>query len=147
MATPLRSPDAALPRRGIDHVTFGTRDCAAAKRLYERALAPLGLGLAFDWPDGGRACFGLAGERSSLWLVESDDPGRASLTLAAGGREAVDAFYAAAVAAGAEPLARPSFRPEYTASTYAASVRDADGNTLEAMCRSAVPPASARRAA
>ncbi|MGH2995454.1 MAG: VOC family protein [Gaiellaceae bacterium] len=137
----------AIPRRlevarraqGIDHVTITTRDDRAAKRFYELALRPLGFSVVFDWPDGGRAYLGLPSEPSSLWLVQGSDPGRAALSLAAADRSAVDAFYAAALAAGARPLSPPAVRPEHTPFTYAAGVLDPDGNAVEAVCWHADP--------
>ena len=143
MAVPARSEDVA---RGIDHVTITTPDVRAAKRFYERALRPLGFSIVFDWPHGGRAYLGVDSEPSSLWLVESGDPRRATVAFAAPDRTAVDAFYAAALAAGGQPVAPPASRPEYTTSTYAAEVLDPDGNALEAVCRSAEPLAGSKAA-
>ena len=56
------------------------------------------------------------------------------LAFAADGRAAVDAFHAAAVAAGAESLHAPRLWPQYHASYYGAFVRDPDGNNIEAVC-------------
>ena len=135
------------PVRGIDHVTITTSDCRTAKRFYELTLRPLGFAVAFDWPDRGRAYLGLPAEPSSLWIVQRSHPGRVSVSLAAVDRDAVDAFYAAALAAGGQAVSPPAHRPEYTAHTYAAEVLDADGNTLEAICWRAEPLSSAERAA
>lgn len=130
--------------RGIDHVTIVVRDHRTSTRFYELALRPLGFSVVFLWPDGGRANLGLPDERSSLWLVQGSDPGRASVSLAAAGRLEVDAFHAAALAAGGTEVSGPSFRPEFTPTTYAAAVTDPDGNLLEAVCRDAVAaPAAA----
>jgi catechol 2,3-dioxygenase-like lactoylglutathione lyase family enzyme len=137
MAVPTSRLEVARPTQGIDHVTITTSDYGTAKRFYELALRPLGFSVVLDWPDGRQANFGLSSELSSLWLVESADPGRAALTLAAADRSAVDAFYAAALAAGGRPWSRPAPRPEYTQSTYSAGVVDPDGNTVEAICRRA----------
>jgi catechol 2,3-dioxygenase-like lactoylglutathione lyase family enzyme len=142
-ALPNRKLEAVEPVRGIDHVTVTTRDCRAAKRFYELALRPLGFSVAFDWPDGGRAYLGLRGETSSLWIVQRSHPGRVSVSLGAEDAGAVDAFYAAALAAGGVPVSAPAHRPEYTARTYAAEVLDPDGNTLEAICWRAEPLAAA----
>jgi catechol 2,3-dioxygenase-like lactoylglutathione lyase family enzyme len=128
---------------GIDHVTVAVRDVRAAKRFYELALRPLGYSVLFDWPDGGRAYLGLPSEPSSLWLVQDKHPGRVALSFAAADRAAVDAFHAAALAAGVQSLSRPAPRPEYTPSTYAAQVLDPDGNALEAICWHAGPVARA----
>lgn len=124
-----------VPRAsGIDHVTVAVRDYAAGKRFYEAALRPLGFDLLLDWPGGSKAFFGLASEPSSVWLVEARYSGPTQLAFAADDRAAVDAFYAAALAAGGQPAEEPGFRPEYTARTYAAEVRDPDGNAVEAIC-------------
>ena len=56
------------------------------------------------------------------------------LAFTAGSRPAVDAFFAAAVAAGAEVLHEPRVWPEYHSTYYAAFVRDPDGNNVEAVC-------------
>ncbi len=134
MSAPGRKLEAVRPARGVDHVTVTTSDCRAAKRFYEPALRPLGFSVVFDWPDGGRAYLGLPAEPSSLWIVQGARPGRASVSLAAADRDEVDAFYAAALAAGGRAVSAPARRPEYTERTYAAAVLDADGNTLEAIC-------------
>jgi predicted lactoylglutathione lyase len=52
----------------------------------------------------------------------------------AASREAVDAFFAAAVAAGADVLHEPRLWPEYHPGYYGAFVRDPDGNNVEAVC-------------
>ena len=49
-------------------------------------------------------------------------------------RAAVDAFHAAALAAGAEELHAPKVWPEYHEHYYGAFVRDPDGNNVEAVC-------------
>jgi predicted lactoylglutathione lyase len=46
----------------------------------------------------------------------------------------VDAFFAAAVTAGAEVLHEPRLHPEYHEHYYGAFVRDPDGNNVEAVC-------------
>jgi catechol 2,3-dioxygenase-like lactoylglutathione lyase family enzyme len=139
MAVPSSRIELAGRVRGIDHVTIGTRDHRAARRFYELALRPLGYSIALDWTDGGRTYFGVPGEASSLWLVEGSNRGQSALSLAAPDRSAVYAFYAAALAAGGQPLAPPGFRPEYTPYTYAAEALDPDGNSIEAVCRYAEP--------
>ena len=125
---------AARPSHGIDRVTIVTRDAAAARRLYEPALMPLGFTIVFDWPEGRRAYLGLPGEPSSLWLVEGSEPSRTTIALAAPDRTAVEAFYAAALAAGAMSLTGPAPRPELTERAYSAAIVDHDGNTVEAIC-------------
>ena len=107
----------------IDHVTVRVRDYEAAKRFYERALAPLGFVTLLDWHDERRAYLGLPGEPSSLWLVESLSAGGLDFCLAAPDDTAVDAFEAAALAAGGRSTGEP------------ARVFDLDGNSIEAVHR------------
>jgi catechol 2,3-dioxygenase-like lactoylglutathione lyase family enzyme len=49
-------------------------------------------------------------------------------------RAAVLAFFAAAVAGGAEVLHEPRLWPEYHDTYFGAFVRDPDGNNVEAVC-------------
>jgi catechol 2,3-dioxygenase-like lactoylglutathione lyase family enzyme len=49
-------------------------------------------------------------------------------------RAAVQAFYEAAVAQGAEVLHEPRVWDEYHANYFAVFVRDPDGNNVEAVC-------------
>jgi len=49
-------------------------------------------------------------------------------------RAAVDAFYVAATAAGAEVLHEPRLWLEYHENYYGVFVRDPDGNNVEAVC-------------
>jgi catechol 2,3-dioxygenase-like lactoylglutathione lyase family enzyme len=107
----------------IDHLIVPVRDYEAAKRFYERALAPLGFVTLLDWRDKRRAYLGLSGEPSSLWLVESVSAGALDFCLAAPDDAAVDAFEAAALAAGGRSTGEP------------ARVFDLDGNSVEAVRR------------
>lgn len=49
-------------------------------------------------------------------------------------REAVDQFYAAALANGGADEGVPALRPHYGPDFYAAYVRDPDGNKINAVC-------------
>ncbi|MEN2423155.1 VOC family protein [Streptomyces rimosus] len=117
----------------LDHIAIQVRDIAASARFYDAVLAPLGGKRTKVF--GENVGYGTTGH--SLWLVPCADDGPARefhLAFAAADREAVDAFHAAAVAAGAESLHAPRLRPEYHASYYGAFVRDPDGNNIEAVC-------------
>ena len=52
-------------------------------------------------------------------------------------RADVDAFYAAAIKAGAKDNGKPGVRTEYSENYYAAFVLDADGHNIEAVCHNA----------
>jgi catechol 2,3-dioxygenase-like lactoylglutathione lyase family enzyme len=49
-------------------------------------------------------------------------------------RAAVDAFHAAAIAAGGRDNGKPGLRPHYHPNYYAAFVFDPDGHNIEAVC-------------
>jgi catechol 2,3-dioxygenase-like lactoylglutathione lyase family enzyme len=121
----------------IDHLTVPVRSYEASKRFYESALQPLGLVVLLDWPDNNRAYFGVPHEPSSLWLVESWAAGSLDVTLIASDPKAVDAFHAAAVAAGARSDWEPAVRPDQSRDYYSARVLDPDGNSVEAVYRGA----------
>src|SRR5436190_20956617 len=94
----------------IDHLTLPVRDYASSKEFFERALKPLGYVVLLDWPDKRRAYLGIDHEPSSLWLVESYAAGTLELTLCAEDPDVVDAFHAAAAAAGARGGWAPAVR-------------------------------------
>ena len=119
----------------IDHITVPVKSYDAAKRFYERALAPLGFAIRLDWPDRHRAYFGLPSEPSSLWLAESPAAGTLELSLPASGAEAVQAFHAAALLAGGASLHGPGIDRDRSAQIYTARVVDPDGNVLEVIHR------------
>jgi catechol 2,3-dioxygenase-like lactoylglutathione lyase family enzyme len=71
------------------------------------------------------------GARSTFSLVPGGEP-TANVHLAfPGDRDAVHAFHAAALAAGATDNGGPGERPEYHDGYYAAFALDPDGNNVE----------------
>ena len=96
----------------VDHVGLLVRDLAASRRFYEAALAPLGFRLVYEEADG--VAFGLGGADDFGLNANAEPTTRAHVAFVAGDRAAVDAFYAAALAAGAYSTAPTSHRPEYT---------------------------------
>jgi catechol 2,3-dioxygenase-like lactoylglutathione lyase family enzyme len=121
----------------FDHVTIPVREYATSRTFYERLLAPLGFSVLLDWPDRRRAFLGLPGEPSSLWLRESETAGSLEISLAAVDADAVQAFHAAALTAGAQSVEDPGIRPEFSREYYAARVLDPDGNSIEVVHRTA----------
>jgi catechol 2,3-dioxygenase-like lactoylglutathione lyase family enzyme len=109
---------------------------AASAAFYDAALAPLGGQRVMDF--GEVIGYGVP-PRADFWIgAQSTGEGfrESHVAFAAPTRAAVDAFFAAAVAAGAEPLHEPRVWPEYDATYYGAFVRDPDGNNVEAVCHS-----------
>ncbi len=119
----------------IDRLTIPVSDYEASKAFYERALAPLGLVVLLDWPDRRRAYFGVKGEPSSLWVVESGSAGSLDVTLGADSEDRVGWFYSAALGAHGESVQEPGPRGEYNRDYYAARVLDPDGNAVEVVHR------------
>ena len=128
----------------IDHLTVPVRDYETSKRFFEHTLRPLGFVVLLDWPGKRRTYLGLERRPSSLWVEESYAAGTLEVTLSAEDPDAVDAFHAAAVAAGARSDWPPAVRAEYSREYYAARVLDPDGNSIEAVYRGIAAPSAAR---
>ena len=124
----------------LDHLAIDVSDLARSRRFYAAALAPLGYGVRRE--EATSVGFGVfAGEGRSLdpggdfWIAEGEV--RAPLVhfaFSACSREAVDAFFEAALGAGGVDNGRPGLRPRYHANYYAAFVLDPDGYNIEAVC-------------
>ena len=122
------------PRYALDHVAVEVADVAASRAFYERALAPLGIGVVMQW-DETFIGFGAPG-RPSFWIRQAGgSPASGPLHVAfhATERARVDAFHAAALAAGGRDNGSPGLR-QYHPSYYGAFVLDLDGNNVEAVC-------------
>jgi catechol 2,3-dioxygenase-like lactoylglutathione lyase family enzyme len=121
----------------LDHVSVQCADIAASAAFYDAVLAPLGgvrvmdFGQAIGYGVPPMPDFWIGAQQTGEGFRESH------LAFAAADREAVDAFFAAAVAHGAEALHEPRLWPEYHPGYYGAFVRDPDGNNVEAVCHTA----------
>ena len=121
----------------LDHVSIQCADVSVSAAFYDQVLAPLGGERVMDL--GQVVGFGIP-PRPDFWLgpLTSGVGFREShLAFTAETRSAVDAFFAAAVANGAEVLNEPRVWPEYHPNYYGAFVRDPDGNNVEAVCHAA----------
>jgi catechol 2,3-dioxygenase-like lactoylglutathione lyase family enzyme len=118
----------------IDHVGLNVTDYQTSKRFFEHALAPLGYRVVMDFPEHGAAGFGTDG-KPEFWVAARDPRGTGThVAFVVPDRATVDAFHAAALAAGGEDNGAPGMRPHYHETYYAAFVRDPDGNNVEAVC-------------
>lgn len=117
----------------IDHVTVAVSDLDRSRRFYEAALAPLDYKVSF-------------GEAGQFWafdvhdglfeIMTTDQPGalpRMHVAFRARSRLEVNAFHAAALAAGGQDNGPPGPRPHYAEHYYAAFVLEPDGYNIEAM--------------
>jgi len=135
----------------LDHVSLRVADYERSKKFYVAALAPLGLTLAMESASSGA---GFRRDGIPGFLVKKGEPrgsGDAAtpvepgscggpavhVAFAGADRAAVDAFYQAALAAGARDNGAPSVRPQYHANYYGAFVLDPDGYNIEAVCHRA----------
>jgi catechol 2,3-dioxygenase-like lactoylglutathione lyase family enzyme len=115
----------------IDHVKVFVGDFERRRDFYERALDPLGYRLMME-PAAGVAGFGAG--FPFFWIEQSDSPTTAHVAFRAEHRTRVDAFHAAALAAGGDDNGAPGVRPQYHPGYYGAFVHDPDGNNIEAVC-------------
>jgi catechol 2,3-dioxygenase-like lactoylglutathione lyase family enzyme len=116
----------------LDHLGIQCADLAASAAFYDAVLAPLGFRRLMDY----EVAIGYGADKPDFWIgrFDSGDGFREShIAFQAADRAAVDAFFAAAVAQGAEVLHEPRLHPEYHDKYYGAFVRDPDGNNVEAV--------------
>jgi catechol 2,3-dioxygenase-like lactoylglutathione lyase family enzyme len=116
----------------LDHIGFNVTDFAAARAFFTKALAPLGIGISSE--GAGYAMIGRGG-RGQFWFgAMGPSPGPIHIAFAADSRAAVDAFYAAALAAGGKDNGAPGVRAQYHPNYYGAFVIGPDGHNVEAVC-------------
>ena len=118
----------------FDHVKFGVGDYAASKAFFLKALEPLGVAVGSE----GAPAYGVelcSKATASLCLFQTDEkPAHLHLAFAAETRQQVEAFYRAALLAGAKDNGAPGLRPHYHANYYAAFVIGPDGHNIEVVC-------------
>jgi catechol 2,3-dioxygenase-like lactoylglutathione lyase family enzyme len=118
----------------FDHVGLNVKDYAASRAFYERALAPLGWKVVMAFDEWKAAGFGEAA-KPDFWITEREPYGTGThVAFAAADRPRVDAFHAAALAAGGTDNGAPGIREMYHPTYYGAFVLDLDGNNIEAVC-------------
>jgi catechol 2,3-dioxygenase-like lactoylglutathione lyase family enzyme len=121
----------------IDHIGFPVSDYARAKAFYAAALAPLGYTLIAEVQQNDNdapACgFGIGG-KPDFWIGgEGGLHKPVHVAITAKDRASVDAFHAAALAAGGRDNGAPGIRAQYHPNYYAAFVLDPDGHNIEAV--------------
>lgn len=124
----------------IDHLGIPTTDFAKSRDFYRRALAAIGFELLMEVSAAqtgttDQAGFGLA-PKPELWIVSGSQtaPTPVHVAFRVESRAQVDAFYAAAMAAGGLDNGPPGIRAHYHPHYYGAFVRDPDGHNIEAVC-------------
>lgn len=118
----------------FDHVKFGVSNYEASKAFFLKALEPLGVTTATEWPPSGVELSAPQGKVSLCLYQTSEKPAHLHLAFVAANREQVQAFYRAALEAGAKDNGPPGLRPQYSGNYYAAFVIGPDGHNIEAVC-------------
>ncbi|MBR0847528.1 VOC family protein [Bradyrhizobium diazoefficiens] len=119
----------------IDHISVGVSDLGRSAKFYEATLAALGLSRLVTRPR--TVGFGKAYPEFWINLREGMAPvspaSGVHICLRAKTTAEIDAFHAAAVAAGGASESAPGIRPHDRVRYYAAFVADPDGNRIEAV--------------
>jgi catechol 2,3-dioxygenase-like lactoylglutathione lyase family enzyme len=123
----------------LDHVSLRVQDFPRAVAFYRAALAPLGYQVAMEFSSSA----GL-GERGmpDFWLTLTEKSLLPTHVAFRTDRARVDAFHAAALAAGGIDNGPPGLRADYHPHYYAAYVTDPEGNNIEVVCHD--PPGMRR---
>lgn len=119
----------------IDHVSVPVRDLEASARFYEAVLAELKIVRL----EARRGTVGFGKKYPEFWINLRSDAASAApnngahVCFRAPSTEMIDAFHAAALAAGGGSDGAPGLRPYHGDGYYAAFIRDLDGNRIEAV--------------
>ncbi len=119
----------------LDHIILTVSDVERSRKFYTAALTPLKIKmfLPYKGADGHPDLWGFGdGQKAFFWLKQ----GKPDPAFIAENNKAVDAFYKAAIAAGAKDNISPRARLEYYPGYYAADVLDPDRYTFEVVHKS-----------
>jgi catechol 2,3-dioxygenase-like lactoylglutathione lyase family enzyme len=121
----------------VDHVLFVVEDFPASRRLYTAALAPLGIEELNEESN----CISYGRQDLDDFSICEGSPVTSSAHVAfdAADREQVDAFFEAALAAGATARGDPGVWTQYSNRYYGAFVNDLHLNNVEAVFHSPEP--------
>ena len=116
----------------LDHITAPVRDLKAARAFYGAALGAIGMKINMDVGEA----FGMGSRTQKIfWLARDRKAGGGGhYAFRVDHPEEVDAFHAAALAAGGKDNGKPGPRPDYGPHYYAAFVKDREGNNIEVVC-------------
>jgi catechol 2,3-dioxygenase-like lactoylglutathione lyase family enzyme len=119
----------------IDHLALDVTDIARSRAFYTAALAPLGYRVVAEERDGDATVVMFGIEAPEFVIADKDRPGEGNhVAFRADARAQVNAFHAAALAAGGRDNGPPGLREDYGPTYYAAFVLDPDGFNVEAVC-------------
>ena len=129
----------------LDHISLAVADYERSWAFYDQVLAALGHRRVMeitDAPEYVAAGYGASEHEPAFWIGGAREPGarRRSRRMASmspsprRSRAMVDAFYEAALRAGATDNGPPGIREHYHPDYYACFVIDPDGYHIEAVC-------------
>lgn len=119
----------------LSHVSIGTNDFARSTQFYDKALAPLGIARV-ETLVGEAVAYGK--QYPEFWVVIPHDDQAATvgngthIGFISNSKDAVHAFYEAALNAGGTDCGAPGARPIYGAPYYGCFIIDPDGHKIEA---------------
>ena len=116
----------------FDHVVFSVSNYEEAKAFFVKALAPLGVEIAYEDPLGIELCSPESPASLCIRRVKQKTA-HLHLAFAAESRQQVEDFYRAALQAGGKDNGAPGLRPQYSGRYYAAFVIGPDGHNIEAV--------------
>lgn len=114
----------------IAHAGVFVSDYAKSKAFYTTVLATLGYTQNMEY---GEAAGFNDGKNTDLWISKSESLTPGHIAFEAKNAGEVDAFFKAALEAGAKDNGAPGYRTEYWPGYYAAFIYDFDGNNIEAV--------------
>jgi len=123
----------------IDHVGITVSDFEKSKLFYSKALASIGYSMLMEITaamTGSKDFAGFGVQPKPDFWIGSGVPNVPPVHIAfrASNRAVVDAFYEAALAAGARDNGAPGIRSHYHPNYYSAFVLDPDGHNVEVVC-------------
>lgn len=130
----------------LDHIGFTVSNLDLSRTFYQRAFAPLGVGLLIEVTEemtgGHGAHLGFGRDNNPFFWIGTGKAASANVhvALSVEDRATVEAFHAAAIIAGGKDNGAPGLRPDYGPDYYAAFVLDPDGNNIEAVFHKGVMP-------
>ncbi|MDF1854093.1 VOC family protein [Pseudooceanicola sp.] len=119
----------------IDHISVAVRDLRIARDFYDKVLKSLNYTVLAERPH----TVGFGKRYPEFWLNHRPDMGPVPgdtgvhICLRAPSKAAVQAFHAAALAAGGQSDGAPGPRQGEMTGYYGAFIKDPDGNKIEAV--------------
>ncbi|WP_026972749.1 VOC family protein [Aliagarivorans marinus] len=119
----------------MSHMSVGSNQLDKALVFYDKVMATIGARRVLDFPEG--VAYGKVFPEFWVQQPYNHEPAQTAngvhFAFMAHSTEQVDAFYQAAMEAGATCDGKPGPRPEYTDAYYGCYVRDLDGHKIEAV--------------